>query len=98
MLSETHAVGKSKARFFRSFGFDETNVATLEQGLLSIAQAETVTEVIQLPYGAKYIVDGFLETPSGTSVKMRTVWIVEAEDARPRFVTAYPPSWANLSR
>jgi len=26
LLSETHAVGKSKARFFRGFGFDETNV------------------------------------------------------------------------
>lgn len=30
LLSETHAVGKSKARFFRSLGFDETNVSELQ--------------------------------------------------------------------
>jgi hypothetical protein len=90
LLSETHAVGKSKAKFFRAFGFDETNVAALEQGLLSIAQVEAPVEVVQSPYGTKYIIDGFLETPSGTSVKVRTVWVVEARGARPCFVTAYP--------
>lgn len=90
LLSETHAVGKSKAKFFRACGFDETNVAMLEQGLLSIAQTETVAEVVQSPYGTKYIIDGFLETPSSTSVKVQTVWITEEGDARPRFVTAYP--------
>jgi hypothetical protein len=90
LLSETHAVGKSKAKFFRAFGSDETNATLLEQGLLTIAQTETVVEVVQSPFGTKYIVDGVLETPSGTSVSVRTLWIVEAEGARPRFVTAYP--------
>lgn len=36
LLSETHAVGKSKAKFFRALGFDETNVTQLEEGLLAI--------------------------------------------------------------
>ena len=90
LLSETHAVGKSKAKFFRAFGFDETNVALLEQGLLSIAQTETVAEVVHSPYGTKYIVDGVLETPSGAFVQVRTVWIIEVDDAGPRLVTAYP--------
>jgi hypothetical protein len=31
LLSEKHAVGKSKARFFRSLGFDESNAGELEQ-------------------------------------------------------------------
>lgn len=90
LLSETHAVGKSKAKFFRACGFDEPNVAVLEQGLLSIAQTEAPAVVVQSPYGVKYIIDGFLQTPSGTSVKVRTVWIVDARDASPCFVTAYP--------
>lgn len=89
LLSETHAVGKSKAKFFRSLGFDEANAAMLGQGLLSIAQTEAVAEVVRSPFGSKYVVDGFLEAPNGT-VKVRTVWIVEVGDARPRFVTAYP--------
>ena len=65
-------------------------MAVLEQGLLSIARTETVAQVIQSPYGKKYIIDGFLATPNGTSVKIQTVWIVEVQDVRPRFVTAYP--------
>jgi len=38
LLSETQAVGKSKARYFRSFGFDDGRVDQLAQGLLAIAQ------------------------------------------------------------
>ena len=51
LLSETHAVGKSKARFFRAFGFDETSATLLEKGLLAIAQTETVVEIVQSPFG-----------------------------------------------
>lgn len=49
LLSETHAVGKSKAKFFRALGFDETNVRQLEQGLLAIARTEQVEEFIASP-------------------------------------------------
>jgi hypothetical protein len=90
LLSETHTVGKSKAKFFRAFGFTETNVDVLEQGLLTIAQTEPVIEVLASRYGTKYIIEGSLETPSGVVVKVRTVWIIETGDQRPRFVTAHP--------
>ena len=33
LLSETHPVGKSKAKYFRSLGFNETNIGSLKQGL-----------------------------------------------------------------
>ena len=62
----------------------------LEEGLLSMDQTETVAKIVQSLYGTKYIIEGFLETPSNTSVKVQTVWIVEVDDPRPRFVTAYP--------
>jgi hypothetical protein len=41
LLSETHVVGRGKAKFFRMFGFDETNADLLEQGLIAIAHNET---------------------------------------------------------
>jgi len=47
LLSETHAVGKSKAKFFRSFGFDETNVIQFGQGLIKIAQTKEVTDITE---------------------------------------------------
>lgn len=90
LLSETHAIGKSKARFLRSLGFDESSVGELDQGLVRIAQTGEVKESIVSPHGTKYVIDGFLETPRGFSVLMRTIWIIETEHQAPRLVTAYP--------
>lgn len=90
LLSETHAIGKAKAKFFRSLGFNDDNVELLERELMTITRTELIAEEIITPFGIKYIVDGILSTPSGTSAKVRTIWIVEPHDERPRFVTAYP--------
>jgi hypothetical protein len=90
LLSETHNVGKSKARFFRSFGFDETTVNQFEQGLIRIAQTESIAETTETIYGKKYVIDGELETPSGDIIHLRTVWIIETGDDIPRLITAHP--------
>ena len=90
LLSPTHPLGRSKATLFRRMGFDESSVALLGQALIDIARTEDVAEVAESPYGKKYIVDGLLPTPSRGRVKLRTVWIVDAGETRPRFVTAYP--------
>lgn len=90
LLSQSHAVGKSKAKFFRKYGFNETNITRLEQGLLRIAHTEEVTEIIPSPHGIKYIVEGTLNTPRGINVHTRTVWMIETGEQNPRFITAYP--------
>lgn len=90
LLSETHAVGRSKAKFFRMHGFTEYNVEMLEEGLLAIARSEPTIEVNPSPYGTKYVIEGSMETPNGAFIRVRTVWIIEAEEDRPRFVTAHP--------
>ena len=90
VLSETHAVGKAKATFFRALGFNETNIPLLEHGLLTIAHSAQVQEVVPSPNGIKYIIKGVLEAPSGASPRIRTVWILETGEPNPRFVTAYP--------
>ena len=90
LLSESHAIGKSKAKFFRSLGFDEMNSAQLEQGLIQIAQSQTVYETAETAYGTKYIIDGELHTPKGVIMQVRTIWIIDAQGKAPRFVTAYP--------
>ncbi len=90
LISETHAIGKSKAKFFRSLGFDEENVGRFIQGLIRIAQTESVTDVSETAYGKKYVIDGDLETPKGDMIRLRTVWIIETGDFVPRLVTAYP--------
>lgn len=90
LLSETHPVGRLKAQFLRAGGFDEANVDELEQNLLNIARDEDVKEAVSSSYGTKFIIEGMLIAPSRGPVPIRTVWIIEPTDDRPRFVTAYP--------
>ena len=90
LLSKTHSVGKSKAKLLRSFGFSEMNIDMLMRGLISIAHSGEVKEELSSPHGVKYVIDGSLKTPAGGSIKMRTIWITDKDQARARFVTAYP--------
>lgn len=90
ILSETHATGKFKAKFFRKLGFNETNVNLLEKQLRKLAKSQEVTDVVSSEYGTKYIIDGAIDTPNRTVAKVRTIWIIEKWETRPRFVTVYP--------
>ena len=90
LLSNIHSVGRWKARFFRAHGFDETNEDVLERQLMNIIHSEDVKDIVTSPHGMKYIIEGELEAPAGSLIKVRTVWIVDKGQNRPRFVTAYP--------
>lgn len=90
ILSETHPVGGSKAKFFRGLGFNETNVGQLAKLLLNIAQTNDVKNVRKLAYGTNYLIEGTIETPSGKTVTIIIVWFIQTERSRPSFVTAYP--------
>ena len=90
LLSESHPIGRSKARVFRGIGFNESNVALLQRGLMEIARSEVVAQSVASRHGMKYVVDGVIRTPIGSHVKLRTIWIVDAGKRHPRFVTAYP--------
>lgn len=90
LLSETHSVGGPKAAFFRMHGFDDANVAELEAQLIEVARTAPVVQILQNPDGTKYVLDGRVLSPAGALLSIRTVWIIEAPDERPRFVTAFP--------
>jgi len=90
LVAETYPVGKRKAKICRSYGYNEKNIDSLRDGLLSIANKEEVKDVINSGYGGKYIIDGNLKTPSGKELTVKTVWIIDAGREIPRFVTAYP--------
>ena len=90
LISETHPVGKWKAKIFHSHGYTQKNIDSLRDGLLSIANQEEVKDIINTIYGTKYIIDGNLKTPSGKELNVKTVWIIDTGREIPRFVTAYP--------
>ncbi len=90
LLSETLPVGKFKARLLSAVGYDTTNTQSLEQALINMAHEEEVTETTPTPYGTMYVIIGTLQTPSGDSLQMRTVWIISTGESSPKLVTAYP--------
>jgi len=67
LLSESHPVGKGKARFFREGGFDESTVELLAQGLLQIARTQEVV--------------GTSTTVHGRSTSSRESWKAHLADA-----------------
>lgn len=91
LLSETHPVGSSKAKFFRRLGFDETNVDKLAKSLLRIAKTNDVNETIEFVYGINYVIEGIIKTPSRKTGNIKkTVWFTKTPESSPSFVTAYP--------
>jgi hypothetical protein len=90
LLSESHPVGSFKAVFFRAIGFSDASIDVFEKCLLELARYEDVIEIMQSPHGIKYVIDGKIATPLGGMAAIRTVWIIESDQDRPRFVTAYP--------
>jgi hypothetical protein len=90
LLSESHAIGKTKAKFFRLHGFTEENTELFRAGLIAIAQTEQVASAEKTTFGTKYVIDGGLASPIGVIIRLRTVWIIETESESPTLVTVYP--------
>ena len=90
LLSESHPVGSSKAMFFRGLGFGDASIQVFKEALLEIVRRSDIVEVIPSSHGTKFVIDGEIETPLGGVAAVRTIWIVESDQGRPRFVTAYP--------
>jgi hypothetical protein len=62
----------------------------LEQELLAIARSQNVTEFMVTRHGMKYVIVGTISTPVNRMVSVLTVWIIDAGEQSPRFVTARP--------
>ena len=90
LLSPSHPVGRYKARWLLSLGYDRSRPQQLADDLLTVVHSGTTFTTIESPFGVKYTVPGRILTPSGMSVAVVTVWIAESIDPRPRLVTAYP--------
>jgi hypothetical protein len=90
LLSATHPDGRVKARFFSRFGFKAAEWEILAEALRLLGTTNPVVAILESPYGTRYTVDGLMGCPDGRSPSVRTVWIVEHFDPRPRLITAHP--------
>lgn len=93
LLSLTHPEGRSKAKFFRIIcGFNETNVDLLELAMRKVASSRKIvsSRPSEDKSGINYHVNGKITIPNGGVRKIKTVWYMEKEQEKPRFVSAYP--------
>ena len=90
LLSERHAVGKTKAMVFRRFGYSPDLWHILAEDLRNIALENELTLREESKFGIRFVIDGVLKTPSGRDFAVRTVWFIDNERQNPHFVTAYP--------
>jgi hypothetical protein len=90
LLSNTHPIGRSKARFFMPFGFREDAPEELAQALLEHVRTYDTSDAEVSSYGTKYRVDGPIGTPDGRNPRMSSVWMVRNGEVTPRFITAFP--------
>ena len=90
LLASVHPQGWSKARFFTSVGFRPAAWRRLAAALRAHVRDHHYERRVASAYGVKYIVRGELRTPTGRTAEVVSIWIVEHDRRRPRFVTAYP--------
>jgi hypothetical protein len=90
LLNLSHPVGGAKARWFASLGYHPNRPEQLADDLLEVVRRGDQFTTDRSSFGVKYNVLGRMVTPSGRSVNVVTVWIIEPTDLSPRLVTAYP--------
>jgi hypothetical protein len=64
LLNEDHPDGRHKAALFRRFGFRRAAWDTLRRALRNHAVRHEVSSVHEFSYGAKFVVEGLIDTPS----------------------------------
>lgn len=90
LLNADHPDNGGKAAFFVALGFHRDDWEPLANTLRMLAITYSVTRSMESAHGKKYIIDGAIETPTGKSPRVRTIWIVDSGKTVPRLVTAYP--------
>jgi hypothetical protein len=89
LLSQTHPVGRFKARVFAAVGFHEATARAFVAELRRIAESGEVDETEDTEFGRKYTVPGELRGPSGVT-QVVTVWFRETRREDVRLVTVRP--------
>jgi hypothetical protein len=90
LLSPEHPVGRFKAAFFATLGYQRSDWSRLSADLRQLATTEPAVPGPASPYGAKFRVRGILQGPAGRRAVLETVWLVRSGEDIPRFITAFP--------
>ena len=75
LLNAMHPDNGGKAAFFLALGFSRDDWPMLAAAFRKMAGRYQVAKSVASPHGRKYVLDGEIETPSGKTPRVRTVWV-----------------------
>ncbi len=88
-LNPDHPRGRHKARVFEAaLGLTADDADELRQALLDAAQSDAAELADADDFGQRYVVEFEMSRPAGTA-RIRSAWIVRADEDFPRFVSCY---------
>jgi hypothetical protein len=89
LLNPGNVQNRGKAGQFAQYGFTRHGWQELAQALRAHALMNQVVQTVSSAHGMKYVVQCNLPTPDGRNPCLRSVWIIDIGEQRPRLVTAY---------
>jgi len=89
LLNPGNLQNQGKAGQFGQYGFVRDQWQVLADALCKHPAINPVVRTAASPHGVKYVVECSLETPDRRNPCLRSVWIIEYGQERPRLVTAY---------
>lgn len=90
LLDLTSPKGKSRAVFFRTFGFTIEQWQVMADALKQHAADYEVASTVTSDHGTRYVIEEALITPDGRNPQVRAVWMIREDETEPGFVSAYP--------
>lgn len=90
LLNTEHKRGGHKARVLLDFGYHIDSWQQLQSDIRRLHLLAEVEIVRQTPYGTRYEIRAPLETPSGRTLTVRTVWQIDKGTDFPRLITLFP--------
>lgn len=90
LLNVAHKRGGAKARLLLSLGYRADDPQSLEADLRAQHLTLEVVRTRHNEFGIVYEIEAPIRTPSGRSVRFRSIWQIDSGTDLPRFINMYP--------
>jgi len=90
LLNVEHKRGGDKARLLIQFGYSRDNWQQLEADIRQYHLNADINVVRETPYGTRYEISQFLQTPTGRPLLVKTAWQIDRGTDCPRLITLVP--------
>src|ERR1700744_6508415 len=77
LLNPAHPDNGGKFQFFTRLGFLSAHAQGMAAALKALAMDNEVATATESPHGQKYVIIGRIQSPSGKTPLVQTIWILD---------------------